>query len=198
MVLHVWEVQWTASDYYFFDENCSYNILFFLEAARPSVNLTDQLSLWVIPSDTIRIVRDQGLVSSVRYRPSQGTRIRHLASFMKRDDQKAALDIASGMMNPEAVRQRHEPPEQGRILELAAEFLQYRYSRQELEKEIYTREFHAILKERSSLGETAGQAPPVPVPTSSRRGACHRQGRSCRRGMAWSVLYGTFRALCLP
>ena len=188
MVLHVWEVQRTASDYYFFDENCSYNILFFLEAARPSVNLTDKLSFWVIPSDTIRIVRDQRLVSSVIYRPSQGTRIRHLSSFMKRDGQQAALDIASGMMNPEAVRQPSRTSrDQGRILELAAEFLQYRYSRQELDKENYTRQFHAILKERSSLGETAGQAPPVPVPTPPDEGHA-----TARAGVAVGAWHGRF------
>ena len=188
MVLHVWEVQGTASDYYFFDENCSYNLLFFLEAARPSINLTDKLSFWVIPSDTIRVVRNQGLVSSVRYRPSQGTRIRHLSSFMERDDQQSALDIATGLLKPEAVRQTpRTSPDQGRILELAAEFLQYRYSRQELDKENYTRQFHAILKERSSLGETAGQAPPVPVPTPPDEG--HATGRG---GVAVGSWHGRF------
>jgi hypothetical protein len=171
MVLHVWEVQKTFSDYFFFDENCSYNILFFLEAARPSLNLTEQYSLWVIPSDTIRLVREQKLVSSVRYRPSQGTRIRYLSSLMNRSDQEVARDIAMGVTTPDSVRLvSRSLPDQGRTLELAAEFLQYRYSRQELEKEVYTSRFHAILKERSRLGENAGSAPPVPEPTPPDKG----------------------------
>ena len=109
LVLHVWELQGIYSDYYFFDENCSYNVLYLLESARPTLNLTDRLPLWVIPSDTIRVVRDSGLVSSVRYRPSQGTRIRHLASFLAPDDQLAALAIANGRTTPESVRETSRP-----------------------------------------------------------------------------------------
>ncbi len=165
IVLHVWELKGIYSDYYFFDENCSYNVLFLLESARPSVNLTDRLPLWVIPSDTIRVVRDAGLVTAIKYRPSQGTRIRHLSSFLASNDQQVALDIANGRTSSEAVQKTSRPaPEKGRIFELAAEFLQYRYSHKELEKDEYNRMFHATLKERSLLGQTAGSVPPVPEP----------------------------------
>ena len=188
MVLHVWEVQGTFSDYYFFDENCSYNILFCLEAARPTINLTAHYSLWVIPSDTVRLVRRQELVSSVRYRPSQGTRIRHLSSLMNRNDQETARDIAYGETTPASLRQSSRPqPNQGRILELAAEVIQYRYSRQELEKNDYTQKFHAILKERSSLGESAGSAPPIPEPTPPDEGH-----GTARAGVAIGARHGHF------
>ena len=105
MVLHVWEVQGTFSDYFFFDENCSYNLLFFLEAARPSVQLTDRFFYWVIPSDTIRVVRDAGFVAAVKYRPSQGTKIRFIASQLSRDDQLLARDVAEGRSAPDSVQQ---------------------------------------------------------------------------------------------
>lgn len=165
IVLHVWELKGIYSDYYFFDENCSYNVLFLLESARPSVNLTDRLPPWVIPSDTIRVVRDAGLVTAIKYRPSQGTRIRHLSSFLTHKDQQVALDIANGRTAPESVQKTSRPASgKGRIFELAAEFLQYRYSHKALEKDEYNRMFHATLKERSLLGQAAGSIPPVPEP----------------------------------
>ena len=84
MVLHTWELQGIYSDYYYFDENCSYNLLFLIEAGRPSVDMTgslrDRTRFWVIPSDTIRAVMDSGLVVGAKYRPSQATRIRTIAS----------------------------------------------------------------------------------------------------------------------
>ena len=185
LVLHVWELQRTVSDYYFFDENCSYSILFFLEAARPASRLTDRLPLWVIPSDTVRVVREEGLVSAVKYRPSQGTRIRYLASLLGGSDQRMAREIALGGAAPGAVRQTGGTvPEQGRTLELAAEFLQYRYGRKEVEKEEYTGRFLAILKERSSLGAGAGSAPPIPEPTPPDEG--HGTGRIGVAGGSWN------------
>ena len=42
MVMHMWELKDIYSDYYFFDENCSYDLLYLLEAARPSLELTDE------------------------------------------------------------------------------------------------------------------------------------------------------------
>ncbi|MDM8551890.1 DUF4105 domain-containing protein [Desulfobacterales bacterium HSG2] len=37
LITHLWELRNVHSDYYFFDENCSYNLLFLLESARPSL-----------------------------------------------------------------------------------------------------------------------------------------------------------------
>ncbi|HKL49410.1 MAG TPA: DUF4105 domain-containing protein, partial [Desulfuromonadales bacterium] len=88
LFLHTWELREIHSDYYFFDENCAYNLLFLLEAARPSLNLTDQCRPWVIPIDTVRIVKDAGLTQQAVYRPSKATRIAHIASHMDREEER--------------------------------------------------------------------------------------------------------------
>ena len=64
MFQHIWELKDIYTDYYFFDENCSYMVLFLLEAARPGLHLTDDF-LWVIPLDTVRAVQRAGLVESI-------------------------------------------------------------------------------------------------------------------------------------
>jgi hypothetical protein len=56
MVEHVWELRYVRFDDYFFDENCSFQLLERLEVARPSLRLTDQLPLTAIPADTVRAV----------------------------------------------------------------------------------------------------------------------------------------------
>ena len=82
MAPHIWELRGIYSDYYFFDENCSYNLLFLLEAARPSLRLAEQTRPWVIPVDTVRLVQESGLVRKMHYRPSKATRIGRLAGPM--------------------------------------------------------------------------------------------------------------------
>jgi hypothetical protein len=58
MLYHIYELDNIFSYYYFFDENCSYSLLFLLDAARPGLALSDEFYsrffTWVIPIDTIR------------------------------------------------------------------------------------------------------------------------------------------------
>jgi hypothetical protein len=77
MLMHVWELGFIYFDYFFLKENCSYQLLSLLEAARPELDLQDQFNLWVIPSDTVRVVQSiPGLVKDRFYRPSRLSRIK--------------------------------------------------------------------------------------------------------------------------
>ena len=71
MVEHVWELKQIQFDYYFFDENCSYRLLELLEIARPGLELTDDFPITAIPVDTVRAIKDAGLVERIDYRPSR-------------------------------------------------------------------------------------------------------------------------------
>lgn len=71
MVEHVWELKQVRFDYFFFDENCSYRLLELLQVARPGLDLTSQFPLTAIPTDTVKAVKQSGLVSQVHYRPSR-------------------------------------------------------------------------------------------------------------------------------
>ncbi|HEY5974996.1 MAG TPA: DUF4105 domain-containing protein, partial [Geobacteraceae bacterium] len=133
LVLHIWELQGIASDYYFFDENCSFMLLFLIEAARPELRLAeaywDRWSFWVLPADTIATIRQAGLIGKVAYRPAQATRIRYRASLLADGAQQQALDVALQLRSPKLVAESSAPAEERRqVLDLAAEFVQYRYS----------------------------------------------------------------------
>lgn len=150
MLKHLWELHKIYSAYYFLDENCSYNLLFLLEAARPGLNLTEKTGLFVLPTHTIRIALDGGILEEPRYRPSQGTRIRKMLSLVGEPQQQAAHALAYG--EREKVPEGLTLDEQRTVLDLAAEFVQIRYARKELEKEAYTRRYLKLLTERSRLG----------------------------------------------
>ncbi len=153
MLEHIWELQNIESSYYFMDENCSYNLMFLIEVARPELQLTDKVGLFVLPSDTVRIVINSGIVEDVRYRASQGTRLRKMISLLDPDGQKTAYDISFQKDDPARVKNSSVSSiEKIKILDLATGFVQFRYSRKEIEKDVYSRSFLKILSERSTLG----------------------------------------------
>ncbi len=178
MFLHIWELRDIYSDYFFFDENCSYNLLFLLEAARPSLRLTDACRPWVIPIDTVRIARESGLIEKSVYRPSKATRVSHIAARMNREEKEAALKSLDGSLAPQQLESLGIAPEgQKRILDLAAETVEFRYFRKEMSQEAYRTEYLGLLKARSRLG------PPEENPFLSNPGRPDRGHGSNRFGV---------------
>ncbi|MEK6777607.1 MAG: DUF4105 domain-containing protein [bacterium] len=165
MFLHIWELRDIYSDYFFFDENCSYNLLFLLETARPELDLTGPCRPWVIPIDTVRIIRESGLVKEAFYRPSKATRISHIASQMSDAEQKAAVEVIAGETAPEDLTKKNLTRDgEIRILDLAAETIEFRYFEKELTREEYQRRYLALLNARSRLGQTDAAYTEIPAP----------------------------------
>lgn len=89
LVAHLWELGSTYFDYYYLTENCSYHMLTALEAAAPRYELTQKLSYYVIPSDTIKVVYETpGLVSRINYRPSVRAQFEFRLNQLSRDEKK--------------------------------------------------------------------------------------------------------------
>lgn len=167
MLLHTLELERISSDYFFLDENCAFNLLFLIEAARPTLHLSDRTGLLVHPTDTIELTKQSGILEEAVYRPSKGARIVKIASLLDGGRQEAALELAQGRSEPsEAASAGVSPQEQRGILDLAAEVLQLRYARKELEKDDYNKLYLKILAQRSRLGkgeeDTYAVAPPPP------------------------------------
>jgi len=176
MFRHVWALRDIYSDYYFFDENCSYNLLFLLEAARPGLSLVEECRPWVIPVDTVRIVEAGGLVARTDYRPSKATRIAHLAGRMDGEEVRAGKQLLAGELTPERLAEAGlSRAGEIRVLELAAETVEFRYFRQELSKEEYRREYLGLLTARSRRG--AAEAADVEIPAPAEPASGHGSNR---------------------
>ena len=95
MVEHVWELKQIQFDYFFFDENCSYRLLELLQVARPSLRLTEQFPLTAIPTDTVKAVKEAGLVESIEYRPSRERELLSRAEPLNSDEQQWVLKVSA-------------------------------------------------------------------------------------------------------
>jgi hypothetical protein len=124
---HAWELGATRFDYYFLDENCSYQLLWLLDVARPSLNLVERFPAWAIPADTVREINAvPGLVSEIKFRPSRGTQLFHFGSLMPDRDISLARRIADDQVSVDSPELAQRPPEErARILDLAFETLDF-------------------------------------------------------------------------
>lgn len=71
LILHLWELGNTHFDYFYFNENCSYQILRAIEGSLPEVRFFKSRPVYLIPSESIKALYSiPGIVRDVRYRPS--------------------------------------------------------------------------------------------------------------------------------
>ena len=90
VVLHMFEMQKFYSDYFFASENCSYNLLWFIELAREDIKLVDKFDHITAPIDSIKELEKQGLIERSIFRPSKTSKIK---SIYKNINSKKVAEI---------------------------------------------------------------------------------------------------------
>ncbi len=164
MLAHTWEIQDKNFDYYFFDENCAYRLLALIDAARPGTNLLNEVSTHAIPSDTVRWVRDAGLVERVHYRPSAATAVSHRLDTLPRDQRTIAAAIASGYVQVDGPElQQLTDQERAWVLDATYDYVRYQSEAKGWPREFAAPLSHQLLVSRSGIKE-ARDMPPVPEP----------------------------------
>jgi hypothetical protein len=165
MLMHVWELGQEYANYFFFDQNCSYQLLSLLEVARPELDLTSRFLVWAIPSDTVKAVVEQaGLLKRTVYRPSARSEIEHRLSLLEPRQRSLALQLATGARGLEDAALAALPDgERAAVLELAYEYLQLRFRAKDVTREVSAPRSLALLRARAVI-DTPSPVPPVPEP----------------------------------
>ena len=197
LLLHLIDLKDISTDYFFLDENCSYELLFLVDAARPEARLTETMDrYWVIPMDTVRAVIGAGLVDNVVWRPSRALQILHILSLLPEREAELAVEIVDGTAPAGAVLSEPVPDAtKARTLELAALLAQYRIAKKGMEHKVFQERFHAILSARTRLGTVEEVAKPLPVPDPPEDG--HRSARA-HIGGGWRGSEGFLEAGIRP
>lgn len=145
MVEHVWELKQVQFDYFFFDENCSYRLLELLQVARPSLDLTSQFPLTAIPTDTVKAVKQAGLVESTRYRPSRERELLARAEPLDGAEQQQVLALSADtakLQDPEFTALARD--RQALVQDAAFRLERYRATGQERDPERARRSFELL------------------------------------------------------
>ncbi|AZC25973.1 Lnb N-terminal periplasmic domain-containing protein [Pseudomonas sessilinigenes] len=145
MVEHVWELKQIKFDYFFFDENCSYRLLELLQVARPSLRLTGQFPLTAIPTDTVKAVKDAGLVERIDYRPSRERELLSRAQPLNPEEQQWVLKVSADQKQLQDRDFKALPRDrQALIVDAAYRLERYRANGQERDAERSQRSFELL------------------------------------------------------
>lgn len=153
MVRHMWELNEIRSRYYFFTQNCSYNMLWFIEAAKKDLDLRKYFSFQVIPLETLHAVKSEDLIKEEFYRPSKRTVILKYEELLFEQNREIVLKLLEAKAETSWVLQdKTIDIEQKRyIFEAAIELLEYNFGKGKIEKEPYLKLFHEFSKARATL-----------------------------------------------
>ncbi|KQN43466.1 hypothetical protein ASE98_11170 [Pseudomonas sp. Leaf48] len=145
MVEHVWELKQIQFDYFFFDENCSYRLLELLQVARPSLRLTEQFPITAIPTDTVKAVKEAGLVESIQYRPSRERELLSRAEPLSDEEQQWVLKVSADQQQLQDAAFTALPRNrQALIIDAAYRLERYRANGQERDPQRAQRSFELL------------------------------------------------------
>lgn len=145
MVEHVWELKQIRFDYFFFDENCSYRLLELLEIARPGIELTERFPITAIPTDTVRAVKDAGLIERIDYRPSRERELLGRAETLDGAEKNWVLSLAGDSAQLDATPFQTLPAERRALIQDAAfRLVRYRASGEARTGETAQRSFQLL------------------------------------------------------
>lgn len=168
-IAHLWEIETNSYFYYyFFDKNCSYQILAALEAVKPEWALTHH-TLHLIPGESVKnLASAPGIVKSVKFRPSLYKKLWQHYSSLNETETRTFQSVVEQKADPAQVDSKL-------ALDTATLYLQYLKSDspEKFEKEDRPL-YNAILAKRAQLGilseEEQKRLLPIPETTDPRSG----------------------------
>ncbi|MBF0298072.1 MAG: DUF4105 domain-containing protein [Oligoflexia bacterium] len=162
MMYHFWELNQSAYfDYYFFDENCAYQLLTLLEVAKVDWKLTDRVWLYLTPADSIKLIADNvNSIRGIRYRPSLYKRTMNKMSELQ-ENQKGIFKDIINYEKPIAVAK-----DDAKILETISNYLFFKKQAQlnkldQKQSELYNQAFlmRSNLEVKGPFKEVTIEAP---------------------------------------
>ncbi len=166
MLRHAWEMGNTYFDYYFFTQNCSYQLLALLDAADPTLHLADRFPRWTIPTDTVRAVLDSpGLVTRVSFRPALSTQLIHHRSRLDRSEDAWLLRVLGDPAVTDSEPFEALPDDRrAAVIDVAAEYLAYQKVDDPDRTDHYNAQQRRLLVKRAALRVGSDDSPPPAPP----------------------------------
>ena len=154
MLRHVFDLSGIYSRYFFISENCSYNLLFLVEAAKPETNITNVLGGVVEPIETVKTIYEMGLTDKAEYRPSVYSRLESEKTQLTKAQNKYIKKLCYGKATTADFPFGDLPKEkQAEIWSQASDYLISLLNSKKITSDEYRPRFLAVLSERRKLGK---------------------------------------------
>lgn len=179
LLWHGWEMRAAGIDYYFLSDNCSYELLALLETVRPDLDLKSRFRRgpdYTIPIDSVRVLREAGLLGEPLFRAANARRYRHNFEQLDGAQQRWVKHYARGKATlDDAVLTQADARTRARLLESAHDELYFLFLDDAISREEGLPRDRAALIARSRITEPAAfDAVPVPAVTPDQG---HNSGR---------------------
>jgi hypothetical protein len=106
LLLHLWEMaNSTFFDYYFMDENCSYQLLTLIEAVKPNWYLSHGFVFYALPTDTLKRLESAEAIRSHRFRPSFKKQMKAYFDTLNKSQKIQFQDFIDKKIQLESIRE---------------------------------------------------------------------------------------------
>lgn len=154
---HLWEVETTSRmDYYFFDDNCAYEMARMMEAVKPEWNLSGH-TIYVIPGEQVKNFAEYpGVVRAVHFRPALRKKLFQKYSALSNEEKNQFFSLLKFDIKPGQVQD-------ALVLETANSYMDYQRQLKKGQLNDQEKEFwNAVLLQRASLGSVPLETlPPI-------------------------------------
>lgn len=158
---HLWELRAAQFHYYFFDKNCSYQLLTLLEVGRPDLSVSDEFFYQVMPPDTVKVLGKAGVIESATNRLSLVGKYQRRYELLTKPERKMLHQVSAGK---EIDLSQIDEARKALFLDAALDFF---LITKNTGKGEYEQEMHKqILSERASIKEKSNyELPDLPDST---------------------------------
>ena len=159
LVLHTFELKDSYSDYFFFKENCSYNILWLLEVARSDLDLVSKFSFKTVPLDSIKILKPYNLIKDSKYRHSSMKKMKNILE--EKIENKEYLE--SFVNENVELNENLSVDDKISYLDFKISYFQYQRASNKIEKKEYIKKYLELLKQRSTYNQISEYEIKAPI-----------------------------------
>ncbi len=151
LVRHIWEMKNVRFPYYFMDKNCSYALLGLVDLVRPELDLQDKFHWTVVPIETVKAIKNAGLIRDTHYRPALET---HLKTQERQHGQafgRLAHRLTLPKISPQQEIAQQEAKQQAGLLEMAYDDLYLQHANKKTDNSFAQARLRELLVLRSQL-----------------------------------------------
>ncbi len=151
LVLHTFELKDSYSDYFFFKENCSYNVLWLLEIARKDLDLVSKFDFKTVPLDSIKVLLEYDLIKGTNFRYSSMRKMKYILNEKIKNKEYLKVFVNEDI----PINGSLSIEDKISYLDFKILYLQYQRANSEYNKEEYLKKYLQLLKQRSDYKEAS-------------------------------------------